>query len=450
MSALAGTREPPLCRRADRPGALPALSCGLAPLPAPDAPMQQFAPETEQQAVELVRWAAAAAKRLTIQGNNTRPGFGMAMETDLVLSLKQLTGILEYHPEELVMRALPGTPLKEIEQALAEHGQQLAFEPPALNRLYQTGSTGTIGGVFMGNLAGPRRFKAGSARDHILGIRAINGRAELWKSGGVVIKNVSGYDMSKLLTGSWGTLSVVTELAFKTLPAPACSLSLAFWGLTSEQGLALLTEIAGMPYDSSGLAYLPAGSLRTMPLAAPPGKDTSLTLVRLEGTQVSVRARQQALQAGLSCDAERSLLEQPESEAIWAGVRELAPLQDTRRTPVVLRLALPPANAARLCRLLKELEGCQWYLDAAGNWLWVGLDAVGAQEKIARIRGRLGRQGGSSTLYRAPAALRQRCGIYCFPDASVRLLNQRLKHSFDPAGLFNPGRLWDTADAAAP
>ena len=197
---------------------------------------EHFYPETEQQAHDLVRWVVAEDKTISIQGKNTKQGFGLQVNADCVMGMERLSGILEYHPEELVMTALPGTPLAEITGALSKHNQYLAFEPPALNRMYHVDDEGTIGGVFIGNLAGPRRFKTGGARDHILGVRAINGRGEIWKSGGKVIKNVSGYDMSKLLAGSWGTLSVVTELTFKVLPAPAVSRSLAYGGCRHAWG----------------------------------------------------------------------------------------------------------------------------------------------------------------------------------------------------------------------
>ena len=169
---------------------------------------------------------------------------------------------------------------------------------------------GTIGGVFIGNLAGPRRFKTGGARDHILGVRAINGRGEIWKSGGKVIKNVSGYDMSKLLAGSWGTLSVVTELTFKVLPAPAVSRSLAVWGLSARLGSALLAQAISTPCEPSGLAYLPAETLSTT------GKDDlskpgeSLTLIRLEGTELSVNERMQSIRKWLPGPSQYSIFEQ--------------------------------------------------------------------------------------------------------------------------------------------
>lgn len=403
---------------------------------------ERFSPETEQQSCELVQWAVAENKAISVHGKNTKQGFGMPVEADCAVSMERLAGIVEYHPEELVMAALPGTQKAEIEQELTRHNQHLAFEPPALNRMYQVEDEGTIGGIFIGNLAGPRRFKAGSARDHILGVRAINGRAETWKSGGRVIKNVSGYDMSKLITGSWGTLSVVTEVIFKVLPAPATSTSLAVRGLSTEQGMALLTDIISTPCETSGLAYLPEPALTAIQPNEVSFPGASLTLIRLEGTRLSVDERLQAISKQLPESYENSVLEQAESVATWSCVRDVTPLHDTRRTPVILRISVPPASTPALTRSLDRLDGCIWYLDAAGSWLWVGLRQAGAEEQLDDVRREVNKTGGTTTLYRAPTAMKRKRGIYSFPDEAIRRLNEKIRNSFDPGNIFNPGRLY--------
>ena len=402
---------------------------------------ERFLPESEQQAQELVRWAAAEGRSIAIQGRNTKHGFGMAVNADCPMSLEKLTGILEYHPEELVMRALPGTPLREIDEALAEHRQHLAFEPPALNRMYRMEDEGTIGGTFIGNLAGPRRFKAGSARDHILGVRAINGRAETWKSGGKVIKNVSGYDMSKLIAGSWGTLSVVTEVIFKVLPAPPTSMSLAVWGLSTEQAMALLTDIISTPFETSGLAYLPEPALTAIEQSDMSFPGGSLALIRLEGTKLSVNERLRAIRGRLPAGFENSVLDQAESVTTWSWIRDVTPLHDIQRTPAIVRISIPPASTPALTGYLDQLRGCTWYLDAAGGWLWVGICQAEGEDKLNAIRREVGVIGGATTLYRAPSAMKTHTGIYSFPDESIKRLNEKIKNSFDPGNIFNPGKL---------
>ena len=357
------------------------------------------------------------------------------------MSMEKLAGILEYHPEELVMSALPGTPLEQVRQELEQHHQHLAFEPMALNRMYQVKDEGTIGGVFSGNLAGPRRFKAGSARDHILGLRAINGRAEIWKSGGKVIKNVSGYDMSKLIAGSWGTLSVVTEVIFKVLPAPATSMSLAVWGLPTEQGMALLTDIISTPFETSGLAYLPEPALAAIEQSEMSFPGESLALIRLEGTKLSVGERLRALKQRLPDDYKASVLDQAESVSVWSWIRDVAPLHDAQRTPGILRISIPPSSVPGLTRFIDQLGGCIWYLDAAGGWLWVGICQAAGEDKLNAIRREVGVIDGTTTLYRAPAAMKTHAGIYSFSDESIKRLNEKIKNSFDPGNIFNPGRL---------
>ena len=402
---------------------------------------ERFLPETEQQARELVRWAFAEGRTVSVQGKNTKHGFGLPVDADCTLSLEKLSGILEYHPEELVMTALPGTPMAEIRQELTKHNQHLAFEPPALNRMYRVEDEGTIGGSFIGNLAGPRRFKSGSARDHILGVRAINGRGETWKSGGKVIKNVSGYDMSKLITGSWGTLSVVTELTFKILPAPPVSRSLAVWGLSARLGTALMAQVISTPSETSGLAHLPEAALTAIGRdeASFPGK--TLTLIRLEGTELSVKERLQNITGWLPGACEYSVLDQAASTAAWSLIGNTAPLQDGQRTPGILKISLPPASAWNLVRFIDELRGCTWYLDAAGGWLWVGICQAGMKDKIYAISREVNTIGGTTTVYRAPSSVKQDTGIYPSPDEAIKRLNEKIKNSFDPENIFNPGRL---------
>lgn len=409
--------------------------------------IERFSPESEQQAAELVRWALSEDKTLSLRGTNTKQGFGVAVEADCELSLERLTGIVEYHPEELVMQARPGTSLAEIEQALSQRRQRLEFEPPLLGRLYGTdgeSAGGTIGGVFAGNLAGPRRFKAGSARDHILGVRAVNGRGEIYKSGGKVIKNVSGYDLSKLAAGSWGTLSVLTELSFKVLPAPPASASLAIWGLSTADGMSLLTTMASSPCEPSGLAFLPNAALAAIDQDALTFAGESLTIARLEGANSSVKERTRSLKHLLPAGCEAEVLPPDASELCWTWIRDLAPLQAPRTCPVVLRAAIPPASAVALAGFLDQLEGCVWHLDAAGNWLWAGLPQAAPADQLDALRQEVAAAGGSVALYRAPEAMKKRAGIYAFPDEAIKNLNEKIKNSFDPRHVFNPGRLHST------
>ena len=197
-----------------------------------------------------------------------------------------------------------------------------------------------------------------------------------------MIKNVSGYDMSKLLAGSWGTLSVVTEVIFKVLPAPITSTSLAVWGLSTEQGMALLTDIISTPCETSGLSYLPGAALTAIEQSEMSFSGESLTLIRLEGTELSVKERLQAIKKRLPDGCKHNVFDQAESVSVWSWVRDVAPLHDTQRTPGILRISVPPASTPDLTRFLDQLGGCIWYLDAAGSWLWVGICQAAGERQV--------------------------------------------------------------------
>ena len=330
---------------------------------------ERFAPENEEQVRDCIRWAANDHKTVCIKGHGSKAQFGHDSATDCIVSLHRLQGIREYEPSELVMKAVAGTPLFQIEEALAERGQRLAFEPPRLGKLYgeSDDNAGSIGGVFMGNLAGPRRFTAGAARDHLLGVRAVDGRGETYKSGGTVIKNVTGYDISKLLAGSWGTLSVVTELSFKVLPAPETSATLAIQGSTRKAALQLISSLAQSPYEITGLAYFPGNTLSVFQREL--GLEGKLVLARLEGSMTSIRERIQAMRKAALLPDPLTVYEEDISMRIWQDIRDVEIFNDSERAPALLKLSIPPAAVLDVSRVIDQLGGCEWYSDAASGWL---------------------------------------------------------------------------------
>jgi len=398
-----------------------------------------FAPETEAQVRDLVRWAAGAGKTLALRGLDTKAQFGHAVTTDCVLSLHRLQGIAAYEPSELMLRAAAGTPLAAVEAALAEHGQRLAFEPPYLGRLYGVDNPGSIGGVFLGNLAGPRRFVAGAARDHILGCRAVNGRGETFKTGGAVIKNVTGYDLAKLLTGSWGTLSVVTEICCKVLPAPDTAATLALPGASRREVLECIAALAGSPWEITGLACFPE---KTVPaFRRELGLEGELGLARLEGSPASIRERIAAMERAGLLTAVHQVFEAEVSGRIWRAVRDVEVFAGDSRATAVLKLSIPPASLLDVTRVIDQLGGCEWYADAAGGWLWVAICQGSSEDKISALRREIAAVSGSAVLYRAPPAIKRHVGIQPPAPAALAALTQRIKHAFDPYNLFNPGRL---------
>ena len=267
--------------------------------PGSDPAMEVLRPTDARQVAELVAWAAAEETPLEVLGGGSKRALGRPVEAEHAVDLSGLTGISLYEPEELVLSAGVGTTLAEIERTLAAHAQVLAFEPPDLGLLLgaEAGS-GTIGGAVACNLAGPRRIKAGAARDHFLGLEAVSGRGEAFKAGGRVMKNVAGYDMCKLLAGAYGTLAAMTRVTLKVLPAPEATRTLLLLGLDPVAATAAMTAALGSSHEVSGAAHLPASVAARLAEAAGAGK--SLTAIRVEGIVPSVEARTAALRQELS------------------------------------------------------------------------------------------------------------------------------------------------------
>lgn len=399
---------------------------------------ETFTPESDAQLVDLVKWALVEKKRLSIEGHGSNSGFGYPCETDVTVSMQRLSGIVEYQPSELVLSVRAGTSRAELESALSHQSQYLAFEPPVLGGLYgRDGESGTLGGIFMGNLSGPRRFAAGAARDYLLGVRGISGRGEAWKSGGRVIKNVTGYDLSRLLAGSWGTLSLVTEITLKVLPAPQTSVSLLISTLAPRTALDLLNQLAGNPLQPTGLAFLPSAVVSSLDGAAEIAGGESLCVIRLEGSRTAVRERSRDLRTILLSDHTIIEIDETRSATLWAGIRDVQPLY---RWPMILKLSVPPAEAAAIVEMLDRYSACRWYADAAGAWLWVGTEEHCAGELIGELRQRL-RGTGSVVLFRATESRKRMLGIFSPVPVSLAALTRRIKYSFDPENILNPGRL---------
>src|SRR5262245_43242167 len=252
-------------------------------------------PRSPKEVEDAIQWALGKGVALELVGKGSKRVIGRPAQTDLTLDLSGLRGVILYEPEELVLSAQAGTSLHDIETLLAENGQHLAFEPMDYGPLLGGASNrGTIGGVLATNLSGPRRITAGAARDHFLGFSAVSGRGETFKSGGRVVKNVTGYDLCKLMAGSWGTLAVMTEATIKVLPAPETEETLVILGLDDAGAVRAMSAAMGLPCEVSGAAHLPAPAARRIPGAA--GATTAL---RLDGVPASIAHRREVLAAAL-------------------------------------------------------------------------------------------------------------------------------------------------------
>jgi glycolate oxidase FAD binding subunit len=383
-------------------------------------------PTDEAQLAALFADAAADHRTLELRAGGTRRDMGAPREADIV-DLAVFSGIVDYDPPELVLTVRPATPLAEIENLLTDHGQMLAFEPFDQAPLFgEPAGRGTIGGAVIAGTAGSGRLTAGAPRDHLLGLTAISGRGERFVAGGKVVKNVTGYDLPKLIAGSWGRLAAVTEMTLKVLPRPRMVRTLAIEGLSPVAAHRAMACALGGPCDVSATAHLPADAERP-----------SLTLMRVQGFAPSVEARCLALPDLLRDHGQPRALSDEEQADCWNAIRIAAPLRDA---PILWRVSLPAHRSPSLIERLGP--GNRWLMDWAGGLLWLASNA--APEHIRSASEQL---GGQATLVRAPAELRAHIPVEHPRPAGVMALERRVRRAFDPAGIFESGRFLDDDNA---
>jgi glycolate oxidase FAD binding subunit len=312
---------------------------------------------------------------------------------------------------------------------VAERGQQITSEPPDFSTLLGTDARQTLGGVVGANLSGPRRVAWGATRDHVLGVRAVNGRGELLRSGGRVLKNVTGLDICKLLTGSHGTLAVMSEITIKVLPAPERRGTLVLSGLDPARGVAALSAALGSPYAVSGAAYLPAGML---------GFPQSATLARIEDFAQSVAYRTDKLRADLSEFGTAEILDDAASIALWAGVRDAVPLHG--EVGGIWRVSVRPSAGPAVAEALEKAFGARWFLDWGGGLVWVAGPATEAAHAAVMAAAR--EAGGTWLLLRGPDSLRASVPVIPPEAAALARITASVKAAFDPKGILNPGRMY--------
>ncbi len=364
-----------------------------------------------RDAADVAAIVAAAARPLQPLGAGSKRQIGKPVDAE-PLDLAALTGISSYEPAELVLTAGAATPLAAIESALAAHGQRLAFEPPDFGRLLGARQPQTIGGVLATNLAGSRRLTVGAARDHFLGFKAVTGRGEPFKAGGKVVKNVTGYDLPKLLAGSWGTLAVLTEVTIRVAPAPELDRTLVIAGGSVGECLVQIGHALRSAHDVSAAAVDPARG----------------ALLRVEGFAASVEARTRALCADLRCEPE-TVLEGGASRDCWHDIASAAALASSA---VVWRISVPAAEALGV---LERLEPDRYLLDWGGGLIFAAYDVVDA----ARVRAAFTQ--GHALLLKAPREARAAAEVFQPQPPAVAAVMARLRAAFDPRGILSPGRM---------
>jgi len=396
--------------------------------------MPELYPESPAELSGLVADAVRERVPLAIRGLGTKASLGRPVEVARILDVSRLTGVTFYEPADLVLSARAGTPIAEIDAILATKGQELAFEPMSFAALYGTGP-GTIGGAYMTNLSGPRRIKAGALRDFVLGVAAVNGRAEIFKAGGRVVKNVTGYDLARGLAGSFGTLAIATEITLKVLPRAETSATLLVPGLDPGTGVAMLCTAMGLPVDVSGAAHLPLFAARRVGFA------TAVTALRLEGFAASVAARFDRLVACLASVGRGEKLEAEASNELWRAIRDVTPLAEPRDT-IIWKVSVPPEASPRIAEAIARVHPCETLYDWSGGLVWLALaPCPGAGAKT--IREAIARNGGGhATLVRAGYETRSEIPVLEPQAPMLAALTQRLKAQFDPYDILEPGRLW--------
>jgi glycolate oxidase FAD binding subunit len=407
---------------------------------------ETLTPATAEQVLETVQWAAAEETPLEVTGAGSKRAYGRPSRAAHRLDLKALSGIELYEPMELVMSAKAATPLADIDAALAENRQRLGFEPADLGPLLGAGAgAGTIGGAVICNLSGPGRIKAGAARDHILGFHAVSGRGGEFKSGGRVVKNVTGFDLSKLMAGSFGTLAVMTDVTVKVMPEPEETRTVLVLGAGDAQAVKAMNEALNSAFEISAAAHLPAGVAAVSAVASVAAAGAAVTALRVEGPEPSVVYRAEALKALLEAYGNREELDTAESLAFWRQVRDVgffvADGPEAGQAQV-WRLSVPPAEGAGVAaRILDAADGRVFY-DWGGGLLWLAL-APRPDGGHEAVRGAIGDGGGHATLVRADADVRAAVPVFQPQPAPLARLTARVKEAFDPKGVLNPGRMYE-------
>lgn len=386
--------------------------------------MSTLEPSTEAEVVEAAAAAIASQTPLAIVGGGTGLGLGRPM-VGQALNLSKLSGITLYEPAELVMGARAGTPVAEIEEVLAGRGQMLPFEPMDLRPLHASSGSPSIGGVFAANLSGPRRVAAGAARDHLLGVTFVNGRAQPVTSGGQVMKNVTGLDLVKLSAGAMGTLGIMTEVTFKVLPVPQTSATLVFEGLSAKRAIGLMCAAMGSPFEVSGAAYVGA---------------TGMVVLRLEGFKPSVAYRLTALDKWVAAFGSGTSMARDGSQALWTGIRDLGAL-DAPSDGEVWRVHVAPSRALAVVSAIEDVPGARLLMDWGGGLIWAAAPEASALELV--LRPILARLGGHAVFVRGSDARRRTVPVYPPLSPPLMALTRGIKLSLDPHRIFNRGRMYE-------
>ena len=395
-------------------------------------------PDKEETIAEVIKHCYKKNIPLEICGLGSKKNIGRNFQSQKTIDLSNYSGIIKYEPEELYIKVKSGTPIQEIKKALEKKNQHLAFEPTDFGPLFN-GQTneGTIGGVLSCNFSGPRRFKVGSARDHILGFRGVNGRGEIIKSGGTVVKNVTGYDLSKVITGSFGTLSVFTEISIKVLPKPDLTKTLIISNPHLKKGLEYLGVALSSSCDPSGAVFYPEifqdkFTFNDLTTKGP------ITAIRIEGSKLSIDERIKQLINELTVDKkEISILDPEQSNIFWEKTKSLNVFSNLKNN--LLRIIVPRSEAFDLINKLK-IHSANYFIDWGGNLVWLQLDQLNSSI-LKEIKTIVKNLGGYLTVIKVDESLKSSIDIFTIDDVKYKI-SEKIKKSFDPKIILNPGKMY--------
>ena len=397
-----------------------------------------FNPSSREEIAEIIRNCYKKNIPLEINGSKSKNKIGRNFQAEKTLDLTSYSGIIDYKPEELYIKVKAGTPINSIIEELDKHDQQLAFEPVDFGFLFNGKSNnGTIGGVISCNFAGPRRFKVGSARDHLLGFQGINGKGEIIKSGGTVVKNVTGYDLCKLISGSFGTLSVLTELSVKVLPKPQSSKTLIINNPHIKKAIEYLGTALSSPSDPSGGVFYPEQFDQSFTFNDLTHKG-ALTAIRIEGPSNSVDHRIKNLSAELGLlENEYSILESVQTKIFWNKTKNLEIFSNSKKN--LLRIVVPISETLSVLQKMKPYE-INYFLDWGGSLIWVELEKISL--KILReIKDITQQHSGYFTIIKVEDDLKASADIFTVDPIKYKI-SEKIKKSFDPKRIFNPGKMY--------
>ena len=403
-------------------------------------------PQNEREVSNFIKKNYKSNVPIELIGLGSKRKMGRALQCARTLSVSKLNGIVEYLPEELYIKVKAGTPIKEIEEELKKNKQQLAFEPIDFGYFLNGKSDyGTAAGQVACNISGSRRFKVGSIRDHVLGFRGVNGRGEIIKSGGVVVKNVTGYDLSKLICGSYGTLVALTEIVFKVLPAPEESKTLIIHDQKIETAIYFLGKSISSSNDISGAVFFPNDL--EVPGCVTDIENTfklndlkhkgSITAIRIEGSKNSINQRIENLAKELQIvNLNISILEVHQSEIFWNKIKTLEFFSNSKNS--IIRIVIPPSETVNL--IYQFSNKFKYYLDWGGALIWLEAFEL-SEEMFESIRRKVVKVGGYLTMIKNSDYLPYVEDVFTINRERFNL-SQNIKKSFDPKGILNPGKMY--------